>query len=140
MSKTLDLLLAEYDEGFETLDVRVGTAMQIKYELDNEAGELEERNRRLMGELNAVSAAIGDCRYMDPPDGGDVTLGEQVNRMRTDRDQLTARNAELEAEVGKLRSAMQSIVDDYKQGFRTDWTTAANYADIARNALREGNT
>jgi cell division protein FtsB len=52
--------------------------------------------------------------------------------------ELTARNTELEAEVGKLRSAMQSIVDDYKQGFRTDWTTAANYADIARNALREG--
>lgn len=33
-------------------------------------------------ELSAVSAAIGSVRWMDPPDGGDVTLAEQVARMR----------------------------------------------------------
>jgi len=52
--------------------------------------------------------------------------------------EATTRIAELTAEVARYRQAMQSIVDDYKQAFHTDWTTATNYADIARNALREG--
>lgn len=33
-------------------------------------------------ELNAISAAIGTTQFMDPPDGGDVSLAEQVKRMR----------------------------------------------------------
>jgi hypothetical protein len=33
-------------------------------------------------ECAAVSAAIGGCEFMDPPDGGDVSLSEQVRRMR----------------------------------------------------------
>lgn len=40
--------------------------------------------------LGRVSAAIGDNRYLDPPDGGSVTLAEQVERMRADRDRLRA--------------------------------------------------
>lgn len=35
-------------------------------------------------ELSAVSAAIGSVRWMDLPDGGSVTLAEQVGRMRAD--------------------------------------------------------
>lgn len=37
-----------------------------------------------------VSTAIGTCAYMDPPDGGNVSLPEQVRRMRADRDALAA--------------------------------------------------
>lgn len=33
-------------------------------------------------ECQAVSAAIGSVEFMDPPDGGDVPLSEQVRRMR----------------------------------------------------------
>jgi len=33
-------------------------------------------------ECEAVSAAIGGVEFMDPPDGGDVSLSEQVRRMR----------------------------------------------------------
>lgn len=33
-------------------------------------------------ELSAVSSAIGSVRWMDLPDGGDVSLAEQVARMR----------------------------------------------------------
>lgn len=33
-------------------------------------------------ECAAVSAAIGGADFMDPPDGGDVPLSEQVRRMR----------------------------------------------------------
>jgi hypothetical protein len=36
----------------------------------------------LRSQLSAVSAAIGSVRFMDPPDGGDVSLAEQVTRMR----------------------------------------------------------
>lgn len=39
-------------------------------------------------ELSAVSSAIGSVRWMDPPDGGDVTLAEQVARMRTHMERL----------------------------------------------------
>lgn len=33
-------------------------------------------------QLSEISAAIGSTRFMDPPDGGSVTLAEQVRRMR----------------------------------------------------------
>jgi len=33
-------------------------------------------------QLDDVSAAIRTVMFMDPPDGGDVTLAEQVRRMR----------------------------------------------------------
>lgn len=35
-------------------------------------------------ELAAISAAIGTTVYMDPPDGGDVPLSEQIARMAKD--------------------------------------------------------
>lgn len=35
-------------------------------------------------ELDAISAAIGTTCYMDPPDGGSVSLSEQVARMAKD--------------------------------------------------------
>lgn len=45
-------------------------------------------NRRQMAdmekELSEVSGAIGSVRWMDPPDGGDVSMAEQVRRMRAD--------------------------------------------------------
>jgi hypothetical protein len=49
-----------------------------------------------------LAAAIGTCRFMDPPDGGDVSLVEQVRRMRAALDEAednrsTARNPENEA-------------------------------------------
>lgn len=44
--------------------------------------ELINAAERAEAELNAISAAIGSPRFMDPPDGGDVPLAEQVRRMR----------------------------------------------------------
>ena len=60
-------------------------------------------------ELNAISDAIGSVEFMDPPDGGDVPLSEQVSRMR----------AELEKEripewlVETLRIIAKSEPGDY---------------------------
>lgn len=53
----------------------------------------EERNAD-QAELDHVSASIGSQRWMDPPDGGSVSLGEQVNRMRADLETAEARLSE----------------------------------------------
>lgn len=60
----------------------------------------------LQAEVEAVSGAIGSVRFMDPPDGGDVPIAEQVARMSA---ALTAAEAErdaLKAEVERLRIAL----------------------------------
>ena len=44
----------------------------------------------LRKELTAISMSLRDHRYMDPPDGGDVSLAEQVARMRKECDELRA--------------------------------------------------
>lgn len=46
------------------------------------SGEGEEAWLEAEAQLSEISAAIGSVRFMDPPDGGSVTLAEQVRRMR----------------------------------------------------------
>jgi hypothetical protein len=47
----------------------------------NTNAHLEAEVARLRAELDAVSAAIPSVEFMDPPDGGDTSLAEQVRRM-----------------------------------------------------------
>jgi len=63
---------------------------------------------RLTRETDEVAAAIGGTDYMDPPDGGAPSLGEQVSRMRADRDALRARVAEESARLDYLEAWLQS--------------------------------
>lgn len=58
----------------------------------------------LTTEIEAISAAIGKNLYLDPPDGGDVPLHEEVRRMR---DSL----ATVTQELGELKSAIKDGVD-----------------------------
>ncbi|KKB80828.1 hypothetical protein VW35_01055 [Devosia soli] len=60
-------------------------------------------------ELSEVSRAIGSVRWMDPPDGGDVSLGEQVSRMRADLEAAESRVQSLEEEVKRLRESLTKI-------------------------------
>ena len=49
-----------------------------------EVGELEQLREQLAAQaeqIRGVVKALPGPRYMDPPDGGDVPLGEQVARM-----------------------------------------------------------
>lgn len=43
---------------------------------------LQQRVADLERERDDISKAIGSVRFMDPPDGGSVTLAEQITRMR----------------------------------------------------------
>ena len=45
---------------------------------------------------------------MDPPDGGSVTLAEQVSRMKAERDQLRE-------QVAVLREAFQTFIDEHEE-------------------------
>lgn len=53
-------------------------------------------------ELDEVSVAIGTVRFMDPPDGGSVTLAEQVARMH---EALNAAEAKLKIATEALEAA-----------------------------------
>lgn len=87
-------------------------AIQVA-EIDRLQAELAQRENATWvalerDELNAISRIMGSS-FMDPPDGGDVTLVEQVQRMRA---ALSAAEAELATErerVRVLREALSSI-------------------------------
>jgi hypothetical protein len=54
--------------------------------------------------LEDVAHAIGTTRFMDPPDGGDPSLAEQVSRMHTALDKA-------EALCKTLAEALERLVD-----------------------------
>jgi len=72
----------------------------------------EAREHALLDCVNAVSAAIGTVRFMDPPDGGCTSLAEQVQRMRE----------ELEASEARLRVVVEALGDIHATPYTgPDW-------------------
>lgn len=69
----------------------------------------------VVAKLDAVAAALAPCgtRYLDPPDGGDVQLSEQVARLVSERDAL-ARDMQ---GVRAVQSYMRA------KGHSTHWDT-----------------
>lgn len=69
---------------------------------------IEESALKVCSQLDEVVLAIPDCRYMDPPDGGSVSLGEQVKRMWQDVQKWTlATNKNAEC----IRSQQDQLVE-----------------------------
>ena len=66
-------------------------------------------------ELTAISMSLRDHRYMDPPDGGDVSLAEQVARMRKECDEL---RVALKDAVGAL-AAFVDTDTKYREPYET---------------------
>lgn len=62
----------------------------------------QEDCSRYAGEMSAISAAIGSVRFMDPPDGGDVSLAEQVARMRSALEAAEAARGEAVAALERI--------------------------------------
>src|SRR5690606_34642242 len=73
--------------------------------------ERAERAEREQGEawatLSKVSNAIASNRWLDLPDGGDVTLAEQVRRIRADLEAAEARIKELEQALEPFAQALK---------------------------------
>ncbi len=59
-------------------------AIPMKYRRMEFNAQLQNENARLYAELEECSKALPGPYYMDPPDGGSVTVGEQVARMAKD--------------------------------------------------------
>lgn len=68
--------------------IRDGITYAQARDAASEIERLQAEVTRLTAEQDAISVAIGTNEYMDPPDGGNVSLAEQVRRMR---DALLAR-------------------------------------------------
>lgn len=84
-------------------------------------GEVEAAWLEAEAQLSEISAAIGSTRFMDPPDGGSVTLPEQVRRMRVALEEAEAAlsahpvSGEGEAVAWRGRISEQSSVWDYRE-------------------------
>lgn len=62
-----------------------------------------------------ISAALPGARYMDPPDGGDVSLGEQVRRMAQDVDLITNERDTLKDVLTLLAPDLKVMAQLYTQ-------------------------
>lgn len=58
-----------------------------KFDRGDPHGECTAEIHRLQAELSAIASALPGTLYMDPPDGGSVTIAEQVARLVKDRDE-----------------------------------------------------
>lgn len=76
------------------------------------------------GRVDAVAEAIGTSEFMDPPDGGDVPLAEQVRRM-----------SEAYKQRGKDIVALMAAIDAEKAGCRQERAARMAFLGAAREAL-----
>ena len=98
-------------------------ALQAK--LAAERARANDFERRLQ---DVIEALPNTAEYLDPPDGGDVAIGEQVRRMRAHRDRLRA--------AGRSLLACPHIAE---RDTDPDWIDAETEAAVAemRAALKE---
>jgi len=89
-----------YKESWERLSVE--KALSSWGEFQRLRNMLTDANDEIVRLQTDIASAIGTTRYMDSPDGGSVTLAEQVRRMRADVEGLTMQRDELEAQVKRL--------------------------------------
>ena len=99
----------EYLKEIEQLEIE-----RDKYKELYESSMLSEATAKQYAEQleSDVSTAIGTCAYMDPPDGGNVSLPEQVRRMRADRDALVAQVESLRKALAALSVQAESVLQE----------------------------
>lgn len=82
--KLIERLLVPW-KGFMSAGETIAVMEAERKEAATALQAAQKEIERLTGERwafeDAVSQAIGSPRFMDPPDGGDVSLPEQVDRM-----------------------------------------------------------
>lgn len=87
-------------------------------------------SERAAHELDAVSDAIGTVRFMDPPDGGDVPLSEQVRRMSSALTQA-------ERQRDELRKALEPFAT-YPLAVKMDGTVAPDEYQLTGRHDKDG--
>jgi hypothetical protein len=97
----------------------------------------------LRAELDRVSAAIGTDQFMDPPDGGSVSLSEQVRRMRVALEKAEAdRDEARERQCNQLREvvAQRDRANQLKEAALKEASLQCGYKHtaIARAEKAEG--
>lgn len=73
-------------------------ALELLELLRSQQGNLVHENQQLSAELDALGKLLPGPKYMDLPDGGFPTIGEQITRMITD---LVAQIELLQAAINK---------------------------------------
>jgi DNA repair exonuclease SbcCD ATPase subunit len=106
-----------------------GAPTALEAEAAQTIAALRAERDEAFAESHAVSIVIGSVRFMDPPDGGSVTLAEQVNRMRQALEAAEAKVKELEAECKEWEE------DDHPRALQVD--RYRRERDEARKALAE---
>jgi len=84
-------------------------------------------------ELSEVSGAIGSVRWMDPPDGGDVSMAEQVRRMRAD---LEAAEAKLITQTAALKGLDDYWTADFPAGPDGPRTTFSGFGEVSEDTMQ----
>jgi hypothetical protein len=87
-------------------------------------------------ELHAVSVAIGSVRFMDPPDGGDVSLAEQVSRQGAALESAERQNAALVEALRKIENHPEEYNSKRGVSFGVRWAFN-NARAIARDAIAQ---
>jgi len=97
-----------------------------------------------VSELDDISAAIATYRFMDPPDGGDVSLAEQVRRMKAALDAAEAQLSPLPANEAWIpwtggENPVPGIDVEHQGQSITENVTADRWPDLWRHIDPEDN-
>lgn len=83
-------------------------------------------------ELHDICNALPGVAFMDPPDGGSVTIAEQVRRMYAALLERDAELADRDAQI-EMRGNMIRQLEGYIEGFRRDLEAARVDAERYRH-------
>jgi len=133
--RELELKLSDYVEVEETNRglVKRGDFWEARAEaLQARVSELEvirDQDARVIAD---VVRAIVTTRFMDPPDGGDVSLGKQVRRMWQVLQAAEAKVSKLEQQLENRGLALEAAEEEVAEQQRT----ILSFADI-KTALKK---
>lgn len=117
------------DLHYDTSGMRFGTFMvaDLITLVLNEQDDLRHQVFTAHAELDAIAAAMPGVSYMDPPDGGDVPLAVQVDRMRDDLKNTRALAEKLECLLGSERTTTAALREQIEHMTRGGDQTPAGY-------------
>lgn len=114
----------------ELLEAGNGVADAVRH-FKKQRDEAMSSGLKVCNQLDEVLLAIPGLRYMDPPDGGDVSLGKQVRRMAEHVEQLETQRDELIGALEDCRKQLSAWMRDHGNDIATQSAVAKARAAIA---------